>query len=312
MKQLITQVSILAVAAMVSACAPRPGYVRTNTFASTPSTLNHAYEIAVKNSVNEPLQGAQVEFTLTSPSFTNPEKSVCTTDSNGICKASVNVFNSTMYSQSYSSTASYKVSMPGYYSDSGKATSTWGSSYSKQAQVVQQKAILYKPSDYLSESFLNSTADRELRDKAITFVSTIRLQSLLVDSDLMVRGMDVSKFKAKKYLQLKINTSNTYNSLKLDKYAIAKRIFDESVRKILNPLNEDISNSRSFYGYDLVVYGYTKDFSKEYAFSDKIEYRFLMPQESVRRYKNKDISGQQLLDASIILMNDERIDLKLQ
>ncbi|SOZ17076.1 hypothetical protein CBM2609_A110010 [Cupriavidus taiwanensis] len=124
--------------------------------------------------------------------------------------------------------------------------------------------------------------------------------------------MDITKFKAKKYLQLKINTTNTYNSLKLDKYAIAKRIFDDSLRKILNPLNDDISNPRAFYGYDLVVYGYARDFSKEYSSPEKIEYRFMMPQESVRHYKNKDISGQQLLDASIILMNDERIDLKLQ
>jgi len=307
-----TTIAALVLVVGLAGCAPRQGYVRPSSYSQAPSSTNHAYEIAVKNSANEPIQGAQVEFTLTSTSFPNPEKSACTSDANGICKASVNVFSTSTYSQSYNSKASYKVSMPGYYSDSGELSSSWGSSYSKQAQVVQRKSFLYKPADYLAESFLNTTSDRELRDKAIKFVSTIRLQSLLVDADLVVRGMDVSKFKAKKYLQLKINTTTSYNSLKLDKYGIAKRIFDDSLRKILNPLNEDISNPRTFYGYDLVVYGYTKDFSKEYALSDKIEYRFLMPQESVRQYKNKDISGQQLLDASVILMNDERIDLKLQ
>lgn len=37
-----------------------------------------------------------------------------------------------------------------------------------------------------------------------------------------------------------------------------------------------------------------------------------MPESVVHRYKDKDISGQALLDASIILLNDELIDMKLQ
>jgi hypothetical protein len=86
----------------------------------------------------------------------------------------------------------------------------------------------------------------------------------------------------------------------------------DSIRKILNPLNNAISSPNAFYGYDLVIYGYSKSFADESSHPDKIEYRFLMPQDAVRKYKEKDISGQQLLDASVILMNDERIELKLQ
>jgi hypothetical protein len=133
-----------------------------------------------------------------------------------------------------------------------------------------------------------------------------------VDADVMLRGMGTSVFKSKKYFQMKINTTNTFNTLKLDKYAVAKRLFDDSIRKILNPLNENISNSKTFFGYDLIVFGHMKSFAEKDAISEKVEYRFLIPQEIVRRYKDKDISGQQLLDASVILMNDERIELKLQ
>ncbi|MEQ1838436.1 MAG: hypothetical protein ABL858_08930, partial [Candidatus Nitrotoga sp.] len=60
------------------------------------------------------------------------------------------------------------------------------------------------------------------------------------------------------------------------------------------------------------IYGHMKSFADKAAVSEKIEYRFLIPQEIVKKYKDKDISGQQLLDASVILMNDERIELKLQ
>jgi len=38
----------------------------------------------------------------------------------------------------------------------------------------------------------------------------------------------------------------------------------------------------------------------------------MIPEKIVRQYKNKDISGQQVLDASVILMDGERIELKLQ
>lgn len=83
----------------------------------------------------------------------------------------------------------------------------------------------------------------------------------------------------------------------------------------MNPLNDHISNPKMFYGYDLKVIGYTKNFAdkySEYSAGTPIEYRFMIPEDIVRKYKNKDISGQVVLDSSIILMDDERIELKLQ
>jgi hypothetical protein len=38
----------------------------------------------------------------------------------------------------------------------------------------------------------------------------------------------------------------------------------------------------------------------------------MMPESVVRKYKNKDITGQDLLNQSIILMDADRIELKLQ
>ncbi|MDP1816779.1 MAG: hypothetical protein Q8K92_20160, partial [Leadbetterella sp.] len=114
------------------------------------------------------------------------------------------------------------------------------------------------------------------------------------------------------YLQFKFANINVYNSLKLNKYDIGKTLFDDVIRKILSPFNEYIGNSNLFYGYDITVVGHTKSFAEEYATSKAVEYRFLMPEGVVRKYKNKDISGQQVLDQSVILMDDERIELKLQ
>lgn len=303
---------------LVAACGTPP---RTYTPAySVPQArvipdVAHAYELLIKDSANRPVEGALVNFTASVEGNAASLKSECTTDAAGLCKLEVTVSQNPKYStfESYSSSVNYSVSKNGFYSNSGTLFSSFGSKHSPTKEQTKKGAVtIYQAVDYLSETFASSSADRDLRDQALKFMSLIRLQSLIVDADVMLRGMGTSSFKTKKYFQMKINTTTTFNSLKLDKYAIAKRLFDDSIRKILNPLNENISNPKSFYGYDLTIYGYTKSFAEKDTLPEKIEYRFLIPQEIVRHYKEKDISGQQVLDSSVILMNDERIELKLQ
>ena len=171
---------------------------------------------------------------------------------------------------------------------------------------------MIKPTDYLADDFLSSSKDKELRDRVLRFIESIRLESILNEADVMLKGIGMVDFKGKKYLQVKVNSTTQYNNLKLNKYDIGKRIFDDTVRKMLNPLNSAIAAPKAYYGYDIMVYGYSKSFADKYAVPDKHEFRFLMPESVVRRYKDKDISGQALLDASVILLNDERIDMKLQ
>lgn len=274
----------------------------------------HGYELLVKNINEQPIEGASVLFSTHVKNQSGSTKIECVTDAKGVCKAEFEVIQNPIDRNiaSYDSSVDYYASKEGFYSSSGKLESSYGSEYSYTDNPVTGSVALYKPVDYLSETFVNSATARKLPEQALKFISSIRLQSVIVDTDIMLRSIGTSMFKEKKYFQMKINTTTTYNSLKLDKYGIAKRLFDDSIRKILNPLNDNISNPKAFYGYDLIIYGYTKSFADESASAEKIEYRFLIPQNTVKRYKDKDISGQQLLDASVILMNDERIDLKLQ
>lgn len=46
--------------------------------------------------------------------------------------------------------------------------------------------------------------------------------------------------------------------------------------------------------------------------ANKVEYRFLLPEAAVRRYKEKDISGQALLDTGVQPMDDDRVEFKLK
>lgn len=278
--------------------------------------LTHQYEVLVLDSTEQPVQGATLSFVATNKGVPGPKNSECITSTNGTCKLELLVSQDPSYAkffESYGSELNYSASKSGYYTNSGTLSSSFGSKHSYTKEMPTKGTLtLYRPADYITEAFANSASDRELREQALKFMSQIRLQSLMVDADVMLRGMGTSSFKSKKYFQIKINTTTTYNTLKLDKYSVGKRLFDDSIRKILNPLNENISNPKAFFGYDLTIFGYMKNFTEKVASPEKVEYRFLIPQDVVRRYKDKDISGQQLLDASVILMNDERIELKLQ
>ncbi|MGX4641720.1 hypothetical protein [Massilia sp. SYSU DXS3249] len=113
-------------------------------------------------------------------------------------------------------------------------------------------------------------------------------------------------------MTFELDSENVFNSLKFDRYGTGKEVFDGTVRKTLNPLNDRISDPKLFYGYNIVISTRTKNFTKESDPGERLKYEFMMPQAAVRNYKNKDISGQRLIDESVVLLNDERIDLKFQ
>lgn len=131
-------------------------------------------------------------------------------------------------------------------------------------------------------------------------------------SYLKYRSIDLSTFKNNSYLNFTFQSTYEINLLKLNKYDIAKRFFDNIVRQVLEPLNRQFFNTTLFYGYDIKIIGSAKSFADKYASSQEIIYRFLIPNDVVKSYKDKDISSQTLLDKSIILMDDDRIELQLQ
>lgn len=211
---------------------------------------------------------------------------------------------------SYTTSLSYKIEKEGFYTSKGSLTLT-SSSNDLVSPSKSEAVILYKPEDYLEKSFLNSSRGKKLKNKIIAFIDLIRIQSLISNCDVAFGQIKIAQFKNNPYLTFKINSLNVYNEIKLNRYDIGKEIFDVVIRKLLNPLN-DYMNDNSFYGYDITVITQSKNFVHDNSISKITEYRFLLPRSSVIRYKNKDISGQNLLNDSIILMDDERIDLKLQ
>jgi len=275
-------------------------------------TVRHQYELSIVDVDGNPLEGVNIEYTLKDGEQVVKNGSYMTT-SDGIFRENLNVNKDTRYSllTIYKSEFDFKASKDGYYSKSGSMSSDYDQEYSI-SQPIKDTIILIRPIDYFNKDFTSSISDIALKEKVLNFIDLIILQSLVTESVLETQSINLIAFKSNNYLQFRFKNVNVYNSLKLNKYDIGKILFDEVIRKVLSPLNEYIGNSDLFYGYDLTVIGYTKSFAEEYATAKPIEYRFLVPAKVVMQYKNKDISGQQVLDASVILMDDERIELKLQ
>lgn len=278
----------------------------------TEPTKEHKYEILVKDIDGRPLEGAKIDYTLSKGVGGQDgtyKQGISTTLQDG--KITDSIYGLSKYDGSQ---IKYAVSKDGYYTISG---SSYITGVSVRDELIEKRAVnvtLNKATDYFAPLFLTANESIATKDKILTFIDLLLLQGIVSNANLSPRSINLGAFKDKKYLQFKLSSTTAYNTLRLNKYDVGKMLFDDVVRKMLNPLNEYISGP-DFWGYDIAVIGYMKDFSDKYADymrGDAIEYRFMMPQATVKKYKDKDISGQQLLDASIILIDDERVDLKLQ
>jgi hypothetical protein len=121
----------------------------------------------------------------------------------------------------------------------------------------------------------------------------------------------ISEFKKSKYMAIKLKNGISFNDNILTSYAIGARVFDDVVKKMLQQVSTDSANL-GFDGYDITVLSQKKAFIDQYSTPKSVDFRFFFPKHLVAKYVEKDLSGQQLLDGSVILLNDDRVDLKLQ
>lgn len=312
MNRPITYLSVAAVVIALAGCADMSA-VGGQSIQSV--TMPHIYKVMVADVAGKPLSGVKVSGEVTGLYNQDRQPVNCVTDDAGTCPDIDYAASRDLkykFSSSYLSTVKLKAKKESYYDGSATAESAYGSSYDKGGSIKSVKITLEKPTDYLQDSFANSTTDKELRNHVLAFLAYFQAQGALTDSTVMLKGIGPVEFKGKKYLQIKLNSDNVYNTLKLNNYAIGAMLFDGVVRKMIDPLNGAVAASKTNFGYDITVIGHSKDFLEKYAISKNLTYRFLIPETVARRYKNKDISGQELLNSSVVLLDDERIDLKLQ
>lgn len=181
--------------------------------------------------------------------------------------------------------------------------------FSDRESIITRYIEVDLVSNYLCEKL---RADQQHSPNQIAyFVSNVLMRSKIQKTVIVPEGICLTEFKQKKYLSISLDYNFIFNEINMTNYSIASKLFDEVIRKLLDELIEYKSNGTN-HGFDIQIKTSSVNFVDKTKDVKNLVYRFYIPQKSVQVYKDKDISGQQLIDQSIILLNDDRIDLRLQ
>jgi hypothetical protein len=116
-------------------------------------------------------------------------------------------------------------------------------------------------------------------------------------------------FREMSYLQLSV-TTNLAASDSGSQYRIAALAFDRHVSHLIRPLLAIFPKDPDFDG---IVFSSTVRISgktNDSAASQSVE--FFLPLTELRRYGQYDVTGQQLINSGLVLINGERVGLELQ
>lgn len=278
---------------------------------SKEAVVVHKYHIDITDEKNTPIEGATIEYTLIVPGYSDVAGKIIT-GKDGIVRIEGKTHSGTVLQPNGSiytyagnaSTLKYIISKQYHFSINDKINFTCPRNNSTDDCTNKINAKL--------NNYVDKDIKAPLRGKIEGVVSRIMLEAFVRESLLVNDPVSLEKFKDNLYLKMNFISLNKYNSIKLNKYDVGKILFDDILRKILTHLDEDLRDSKEFNGYVLTVTTYLKNFVDEKSKDVKVEYKFYLPKKIVTQYKEMDISGQKLLDSSVILQNGERVELKLQ
>lgn len=109
-------------------------------------------------------------------------------------------------------------------------------------------------------------------------------------------------------LQITLKNSIQFGTAKGSIYKRAAQSFDLFLAGLLKDISERVSSDVEFQLYDFSVLNELASGGK--GASEAIE--FICPRDGLKKFVNADITNQQLLDQSVVLVNGERIALNLQ
>jgi hypothetical protein len=109
-------------------------------------------------------------------------------------------------------------------------------------------------------------------------------------------------------LQMTLKNSLQFGSQKSSIYKRAAQSFDLFLAPLLKDISERVSADVEFQLFDFTVLNKLSPTAK--GTSEAVE--FICPRSALRQFVNAEITNQQLLDQSVVLVNGVRIALNLQ
>lgn len=281
-------------------------------FAAMNDDVVHEYILEISDIDSVPVQNAIVECKLVDIGRNViPDYISYKTNNDGRLSLKIKPVLSARYSiKTYHSKLQYRVFKDGYYQDNGQIYNLHGTE-NQTTDISNPRVIpvtLYKPLDYFDS---HEFKDAKLKSILLANLEEIRSQAAKSQVLLRHKSIRLLTFKGRTYLTIALDNAVTYNELKYKKNDVAGAVFDEVVTKNLSALYAYTGDLGGFFGYNFEVTAYVKDFSKKYGDTKSIQFEFLIPKQSALKFCDKDISRQSLLDQSIVIMDNERIDVKL-
>ena len=137
----------------------------------------------------------------------------------------------------------------------------------------------------------------------------------------MVKGLDSQahfvpyappsfiSFRGGQYLQIPITTTLAPSDSG-SQYKLAALAFDRHIAHLIRPVLACFKDSSDFTGIDFSTTVRLADANAESESGEAVE--FIFPLSALRGYAQFDLTGQQLLDAGVVLINGDRVGLDLQ
>jgi len=310
MKKLI----LVMLVGFMAGCAGVPKIHDSEFETVTRITVTHIYEIKVTDINNKPVPNAEIKYKLgTIRNSYVPASEKALTNQDGLFTKSISetidqqdTFSST---SSMTSIFTYDISADGYSNVFARNAQILRSRSSENKEIL---VTMHSSRAYFDSNYINLDTDVIDKSKINNFIELIAGKGMLAEANLVDGSVKITEFKGKKYLSFKFSSTKVHNSLTLDRYRVAKNAFEDVIRTVLKLLIDFDNIFKPQFGYNFNFIGYKKDFSITLDTATPIMYSFYIPQNAVTAYKNHDITGQQLLDKSIILMDGDKIELKLQ
>jgi hypothetical protein len=277
-------------------------------------TSQHGYAVRTIDAQGAPLAGVVVKLSVSSR-YTPPLSTSCTTDDQGRCpvvRYEVHANPNIRDYLAHSSTANAQGSKPGYYPASGSAEKAEGTRLSKTPGAIaapppadpgEITLRMTCPTDYMEDSLVDSASLTELRERVTRFLDMVNSQGSLGDDDLVFKSIGPSNVYGKPHLRLMIRGTDIHTGPNLTATDIALRLFEGSARRLLATLPGTLQASPA--------YPKSRPSFEPGAVVTRNELRLLVSETAVRQLKEKAITAQALLDASIVQVNGQSVELRL-
>ncbi len=134
---------------------------------------------------------------------------------------------------------------------------------------------------------------------------------LMFDAAFDVGAYGLAEFKGKAYFLAKFSDEVVYNTIQLNQAERASRQTESAIKQ-LKSLFQKTGKIKNIEGIKLVTEIYSRDFVRErYGSPHKESFEMYVSFELLEKFLGAEITNQDLIDASIILVDGDRIKVNL-